>query len=304
MTGIEFYIVDVFTEKRFGGNQLAVFRDGSGLDTKMMQTIANEINYSETTFLLPPEQGGDYRVRIFTPAIELPFAGHPLVGTGFTIVAEKLIQSNGDTTTVKMETGVGEIQVTVSNINQQEKYGYSVMTQPVPKVQSQWTHRARLAKAFDLELSDIKNGIPIEVLYNGIPVMIVPVVSIQSLKRIRVDMRALEDIVKESRAKTILLFTTETSEANSTAHCRVYAPGAGVLEDAATGSANGPLGFYLARHHLIEVKSLTKITSEQGYEMNRPSKLNIELDLDEEKSVTGVRVGGGVAITGRGEIFV
>ena len=117
-------------------------------------------------------------------------------------------------------------------------------------------------------------------------------------------MRALEDIVKESGAKTILLFTTETSEANSNAHCRVYAPGAGVLEDAATGSANGPLGFYMARHHLIEVKSLTKIISEQGYEMNRPSMLNIELDLDEEKSVTGVRVGGGVAITGRGEIFV
>src|SRR5262249_20185720 len=111
MTGKEYYIVDVFTEKRFGGNQLAVFRDGTGLDTKTMQTIANVINYSETTFLLPPEQGGDFRVRIFTPAIELPFAGHPLVGTGFTIVAEKLLETDGDTTTVMLETGVGEIQV-------------------------------------------------------------------------------------------------------------------------------------------------------------------------------------------------
>ncbi len=304
MTNKDYFIVDVFTEKRFGGNQLAVFCDGTGLHTKTMQAIANEINYSETTFLLPPEKGGDYRVRIFTPAIELPFAGHPLVGTGFTIVAELLKETAGKQTVVRMETGIGEIQVTVSNLNRQERFGYSVMTQPVPKVQSQWTHRGRLAKAFDLESADLKRGLPIEVLYNGIPVMIVPVASLEVLKRLRVNMQTLDDIVKESGAKTILLFTTETVEATSAAHCRVYAPGAGVLEDAATGSANGPLGFYLARHNLIEVTELTSLISEQGYEMNRPSKIHIELDTDSDKEVTGVRVGGGVMITGRGEIYI
>ena len=303
MTEKEFYIVDVFTDKRFGGNQLAVFRDGTGLDTKTMQTIANEINYSETTFLLPPEKGGDFRVRIFTPAIELPFAGHPLVGTGFIIVAEKPKEIT-DHSIVKMETGVGEIQVSVSNINEEEKFGIAVMTQPVPKVLSQWTHRSRLAKTFSLELSDLKRGLPVEVLNNGIAVMIVPVVSIDSLTMIRIDMRTLDDVVKESEAKTILFFTTETIEERSTVHCRVYAPGAGVLEDAATGSANGPLGFYLARHNLIEVHPLTKIVSEQGFEMNRPSKINIELDTDETKKIVGVRVGGGVAIAGKGQIFV
>src|SRR6185503_9515071 len=121
---------DVFTEQRFCGNQLAVFTDGLGLDSETMQNIAREMNYSETTFLLPPESGGDYRIRIFTPAKELPFAGHPLVGSANVIVAEELKRSTGALTTVRLETGVGEVLVEVQT--EGGRAGHTTMTQPLP----------------------------------------------------------------------------------------------------------------------------------------------------------------------------
>ena len=236
----QFTIADVFTSRQFGGNQLAVFTDGSGLDTKLMQAIALEMNYSETTFLLPPEKGGDYRVRIFTPVNELPFAGHPLVGSGFVIVAENLLPKGESSTTVRLETGVGEITVTVET--QDGKPGHTVMTQPIPVVQSFWKDTARLADALSLEVSEVApNGLPVEVLFNGIPVMIVPVASRAVVEKIKVDMRALEAISREAGAITILAFARETVYPSSTVHCRVFVPVEGIAEDAATGSANGPL---------------------------------------------------------------
>src|SRR5688500_3850559 len=132
MRNRSFVIADVFTEQRFGGNQLAVFIDGEGLDTATMQNMAREMNYSETTFLLPPEEGGDYCVRIFTPAQELPFAGHPLVGTGHVIVAERMKEWTGAETTVTLETGVGPILISVQTEN--DVAGHTTMTQPLPKL--------------------------------------------------------------------------------------------------------------------------------------------------------------------------
>lgn len=303
MNGKPFLIADVFTTKRFGGNQLAVFTDGTGLDTETMQEIAHEINYSETTFLLPPEKGGDFRVRIFTPSSELPFAGHPLVGTGFVIVAEKLKQSEEPVTTLRLETGVGEIIVRVEV--QDGVPGHTVMTQPLPVVRSTWADTARLAKALALDAADIDStGLPVEVIYNGIPVMLVPVASRAAVEKIKVDMGALEDISREAGAVTVLTFTKETVQPSSTVHCRVFVPLEGIAEDPATGSANGPLGFYFVRHKLVDLQPTTRIVSEQGFEMKRPSILNIEIDLDEAlQEVKAIRVGGGVVITGRGEIY-
>lgn len=297
-------IADVFTRQRFGGNQLAVFLDGRGLDAATMQDIAREMHFSETTFLFPPEQGGDFRVRIFTPDIELPFAGHPLVGSAFVIVAEQMKQQSKPLTSVTLETGVGSILVEVRTEN--DTPDHTTMTQPLPVVKGTLADVSTLAKALSLNRSDIEQtGLPVEATYNGITVLIVPVVSRAAIESIRVDMGALEEISRQMGADTVLTFTKETAEPANTVHCRVFAPAAGVLEDAATGSANGSLGYYLVRHRVVEVKAVTRILSEQGFEMKRPSILHIEVDVDSAtEEITGVRVGGGVVIAGRGEILL
>ena len=299
-----FVIADVFTEERFGGNQLAVFTDGSGLDSATMQNIAREMNYSETTFLLPPEDAGDYRVRIFTPAHELPFAGHPLVGSAYVIVAERMKQWSEPLTSITLETGVGPIRVEVQT--EDSRLGRSTMTQPLPVVRALYPDIAALAKALSLDESLIeKTGLPVETIFNGIAVMIVPISSRAAVENMKINTTALERISNEVGASTVLVFTLDTVLPTSTVHCRVFAPAAGVSEDAATGSANGPLGFYLLRHKLVESEATTKIVSEQGFEMKRPSLLYIDLDIDSaNREVTAVRVGGGVVIAGRGEILI
>lgn len=304
MTSKQFVIADVFTEKQFGGNQLAVFTDGSGLDSATMQNLAREMNYSETTFLLPPENGGDFRVRIFTPGQELPFAGHPLVGSAFVIVAERLKEWAEPVTLLALETGVGRIGVEVGI--EGGKPGRTTMTQPLPVVRGEYSNISALAKALSLEAAQIeRTGLPVETIFNGIAVMIVPVDSQAAIEGVRVDAGALERISNEVGASTVLVFTRETLLPASTVHCRVFAPAAGVAEDAATGSANGPLGSYLVRHKLVESAATTRIVSEQGFEMKRPSLLYIDVDVDVgSEEITAVRVGGGVVISGRGEIFI
>jgi trans-2,3-dihydro-3-hydroxyanthranilate isomerase len=304
MTSKQFIIADVFTDERFGGNQLAVFTDGSGLDGRTMQNLAREMNYSETTFLLPPEHGGDYHVRIFTPARELPFAGHPLVGSAFVIAKERMEQWSEPLTSLTLETGVGPIHVEVRIENGQP--GRTTMTQPLPVVRGSYSKTGELAKALSLDASQIEQtGLPVEIIFNGIAVMVVPVTTLTAIRNMKVDSGALERISRDAGASTVLAFARETVLPPSTVHCRVFAPAEGVLEDPATGSANGPLGVYLVRHKLVPAEATTKIVSEQGFEMKRPSLLYVDVDVsDKTDEVTGVRVGGDVVISGRGEIFV
>lgn len=304
MSNKKFVIADVFTTQKFGGNQLAVFTEAAGLDAASMQTLAREMHFSESTFLFPPEKGGDYRVRIFTPEHELPFAGHPIVGTANVIVSEKMKPLSEPATTVNLETGVGLIVAEVRT--EHGEAGHTAMTQPIPTLKAQFSDTARMGRALSLPASDIEtNGLPIEVVFNGLAVIIVPVASLAAIQRIKVDSGALEQISNEAGAQTVLTFTTETVNASSTVHCRVFAPAAGILEDAATGSANGSLGAYLVRHRVAGVAGGATILSEQGFEMNRPSLLHIDIATDARSGeVNGVRVGGGVVISGRGEIML
>ena len=303
MSGKRFVIADVFTDKQFGGNQLAVFVDALGLDDETMQNIAREMNYSETTFLLPPAADGDYRVRIFTPQQELPFAGHPLVGTAYVIVAERLKQRSDPVTSVTLETGVGPIHVEVETAGQ--RLGRATMTQPVPVFRGNHADLGGLARALGIDSSQIEGtGLPVETIFNGLAVMLVPIATREAVEKIRLDAGALGRISIAAGAQTVLVFTLETVLSSSTVHCRVFAPAAGVMEDAATGSANGPLGYYLVKHGLVPAQATSKIVSEQGFEMKRPSILQIEVDAGNDNEVTAVRVGGGVVISGRGELLI
>ncbi len=271
MTRREYTLVDVFTDRKFGGNQLAVFRDGSGLDERAMQTAAKELNLPETTFVVAPEQGGDHRLRIFTPARELPFAGHPTVGTAFVL-------ANGRDAALRLEEGVGILGVTVRD-------GFTEMEQPLPAFEPV-PDRASVATSLSLALDDLDPALPIEVGSSGNRFMFVAVTSLDAVKR-----AAPRDLTEAA-----YIFTTKTIEPGSTVHGRMYAPWQGIAEDPATGSANGPLGAYLVRHGLSDG---ARIVSEQGYEMGRPSLLYVRIGGGRER-ITSVHVGGRCAIAGGG----
>ncbi len=273
MTRHEYTLVDVFTDKKFGGNQLAVFLDGRGIDAPTMQAMAKELNLPETVFVLPAEKDGDKRVRIFTPAKELPFAGHPTVGTAYVL-------ADGTDTSLRLEETVGTLTVTVRD-------GFSEMEQPLPTFEPV-ADRVTVAASLSIEVADLEPALPIEIGSSGNRFMFVAVKSLDAVKR--ASPRGL--------AEAAYIFTTKTVDRGSTVHGRMYAPWQGIAEDPATGSANGPLGAYLVRHGLSDGKL---IVSEQGYEMGRPSLLYVRVDGTPLR-ITGLHVGGRCALVGGGWI--
>lgn len=271
MTRHEYTLVDVFTDKKFGGNQLAVFRDGREIPDELMQSIARELNLPETTFVLPAERGADHRLRHFTPARELPFAGHPTVGTAFVL-------AGGRDATLRLEQPVGTLTVTV-------KDGFTEMEQPLPTF-TLVRDRAAIATQLALDERDLVAELPVEVGSSGNEFTFVPVRTIDAVRR--ASPRGL--------IAAAYIFTTETLDPSSTVHGRMYAPWQGIAEDPATGSANGPLGAYLVRHGLSDG---TLIVSEQGFEMGRPSTLHIRIGGGPER-IASVHVGGRCAQVGGG----
>jgi len=271
VTRHEYVLVDVFTDRKFGGNQLAVFRDGRGVRDELMQSAAKELNIPETTFVVPAEQGGDHKLRIFTPARELPFAGHPTVGTAFVLADSR-------DATLRLEERVGTLQVTVRD-------GFTEMEQPLPTFEPV-ADRDAVAASISLDAADLEPALPIEIGSSGNRFMFVAVKTLDAVKR--ASPRGL--------AEAAYIFTTQTVEPGSTVHGRMYAPWQGIAEDPATGSANGPLGAYLVRHGLSDG---TRIVSEQGFEMGRRSLLYVRVGGGRDR-ITSVHVGGRGAIAGRG----
>jgi trans-2,3-dihydro-3-hydroxyanthranilate isomerase len=292
-----FVQVDVFTEKTFGGNPLAVFPDAEGLTTQEMQSLAREMNLSETTFVLPPEDpGADFRVRIFTPAAELPFAGHPVVGTHWVLAHLGRVDLKEPVTEVRFELGVGvlpaELEVARGKVER------VVMTSDQPRFLDLVEDLAELAAGLGLpEEAITETGLPVHVVSTGIPSLIVPVRSlseVQALDSGSLNVAALARVSEPLATDTVLVFALETEDPEATAHVRVFAPMVGVLEDPATGSANGTLGAYLVHHRAVPVKEGTNhFVSEQGAEMGRPSTVHILVDTS-GGGITRVRVAGSV----------
>ncbi|HZP97503.1 MAG TPA: PhzF family phenazine biosynthesis protein [Candidatus Limnocylindria bacterium] len=275
MTRHDYALLDVFTERAFGGNQLAVFHDGWGVSDAEMQSVANELNLPETVFIAKPRQGGDHRLRIFTPARELPFAGHPTVGAA-------LFLADGRDADLRLEEGVGTLTVTVRG-------GFAEMEQPLPAFETV-SDRASIAAQLSLSEGDLVAALPIEVGSSGNRFTFVPVTGIDAVRRAR----------PRGLAEAAYIFTTETVERGSTTHGRMYAPWQGVAEDPATGSACGPLAAYLVRHGLSDG---TRIVAEQGYEMGRPSILYARVGGTKDE-ITSVHVGGRAVVTGGGWIVL
>jgi trans-2,3-dihydro-3-hydroxyanthranilate isomerase len=295
--------LDVFTTAPFGGNQLAVFFDADALDASEMQAIAREMNFSESTFILPPSDPARAlcRVRIFTPGGELPFAGHPTIGTTAALVhAGRLTEENRPAT---LELGVGPLKVEPVFVGGELSYIW--MTQPVP-VFTPWDgDRAALLAALGLDDSALWDDLPIERGSAGVPFIYVPLRDREALRRATPGAGLRAALPDEDPHTGVYLFVApESPDGPGTAFVRMFAPGMGIVEDAATGAAAGPMGVYLARHGartVVDGRCETAIV--QGVEMGRRSDITTEAWFD-EGVVTGVRVAGSAVVVATGEFIL
>ena len=298
---LNYHLLDVFTDRQFGGNQLAVFPDPPpDLPAELMQQIAKELNLSETTFVLPPsESGSDFRLRIFTPAAELPMAGHPTVGSAYMLARLGALRRIENARTIVFEEGVGPIAVTI-HADEQGDPGDVWMHQPIPQFLDIYDDRPTIAEILSLTSADLHEDAPIQVLSSGEPFLFVPVKSLEAIQRIRLRIDKWEDALAGTNAENIFVTTTETVYDSSTIHSRMFAPALGILEDPATGSASGPLGAYLLRYDLVKSGELV---SEQGFEIGRPSFIRIRARRT-GSAFSEVSVGGECAYVGYGTLVI
>ena len=292
---MNFYIVDVFAESKYAGNQLAVFC-GAGvaeLSEAQMLLIAREINYSETTFIRSPDpRDGGYDVRIFTPKKELPFAGHPTLGTAF-VLQQEIIRQKVDR--VILNLAVGQIPVTFNYHN--ESADILWMRQNPPSF-GQVLSAASLANVLNLEPDEIDANFPIQEVSTGVPFIIVPLKTLASLKKAQVNLDKYFELVDTMEAKEILIFCPETYSDLNDLSVRVFAHSLGIPEDPATGSANGCLAGYLVEYAYYGEGKID-VRVEQGYEIERPSLLLLQAAQNEGK--IAVLVGGKVVMVAKGE---
>ncbi|HEV3470493.1 MAG TPA: PhzF family phenazine biosynthesis protein [Pyrinomonadaceae bacterium] len=304
MRRLLYHRVDVFTDRAFGGNPLAVFRNGRGLPDETMQSIAKEFNLSEVTFLLPPrDRRCDYRVRIFTPAQELPMAGHPTVGTAYVLAHERIIEPDEGENQLKVtfEEGVGPVPVRVEFRGGEPVY--TEMGQPLPRFGPRLEDRAAVAAMLSLAPEDVDDALPVEVVSCGVPFLYVPLRGLDAARRARPRADLIERSAGGGVPREVFVFTREVEHAGSTVHSRMFAPGLGVTEDPATGAASGPLGSYLVRHGVVACDRTAEIVSEQGIEMGRPSFVRITIERDGD-DISAVRVGGRCHYMGEGFLEV
>jgi trans-2,3-dihydro-3-hydroxyanthranilate isomerase len=287
------HIVDVFTDRPFAGNQLAVVTGAKGLGVRQMQAFAREMNFSETTFVVADRPvDGLWPVRIFTPAHELPFAGHPTLGTAH-VIRNALLGTRVDRLTLGL--GVGPVPVSFERDGKRELYW---MRQPAPTFGARRTRR-QVAPALGLAPTDL-DAHPIEEVSTGVPFLIVPVRTRRALERIRVDRDALAKLVDDLDAKAVLAFAPGAKGAGAKLTVRVFVDFHGVPEDAATGSANGCLAAWLVQHRYLDDDAID-IRVEQGMSIGRPSTLHLRAMKTSRR--LEVRVGGGVVDVARGTLL-
>lgn len=289
----ECIFIDVFTDTPYSGNQLAVFPNADGLNTEQMQKLANEINYSETTFILNSSNpSADFDIRIFTPKIELPFAGHPTLGTAYSIMDILDIWSQKKDI-LKLKTKVGVIPLEKEN-------DIIWMTQNEPEFFTKYTDKKEIGDLINVSPEDISDDLPVEEVSTGNNMLIIPIKSLAAIQGADGNVNNLKRFYAGRNAVGPYLFTLETINPNARVHTRFFAAHLGIIEDAATGSAAGPLTAYLLKYNVFG-KSF-KIENEQGIEMGRPSKILMKGEIKENKYT--IKIGGKCVYIGQGEFTI
>jgi trans-2,3-dihydro-3-hydroxyanthranilate isomerase len=302
---MRFFTADIFTSTRFGGNQLAVIPDARGLTDAQMLSITREFNYSESTFVLPPDNPANTRrVRIFTPGGELPFAGHPTVGTAFVLATIGEIPLTGDETRIVLEEGVGPVPVVIRTKNGEPAFcQFSVAK--LPEVGPPLPPRAAMAASLSLAEEDLLDGAwHAQVVSCGLPFAFVPVRDRSVVARSRIRLDQWEKHLAGHQGENVMVFAMDPEESGHDVRARMYGPGpsVNVPEDPATGSACAALGGYLAMRSSQRDGTLRWVV-EQGYEMGRPSLIEVEVDRG-SGGVTAVRVGGDSVLVSEGRMTV
>lgn len=288
------YILDVFAEEKYTGNQLAVVGPEKALSDAEMQRIAQEINFSETTFILPGfGEAGGYAVRIFTPERELPFAGHPVLGTAYVIQKEIVRQQiarivlnlkAGPITVALSYKGEETDRLTVKQMEPVFKHNFDIET---------------LSRVMRIDKTDFDKRFPIEEVSTGLPFIIVPLKTLEAVKKAALDTDRYSELIKKVEAKALLTFCAETYKKENHLNVRMFAPYYGIPEDPATGSANGCLAAYLVKHRYFG-KDEIDVRVEQGYEIGRPSLLFLKAFI--ERGRIEVYVSGRVIEVARGRL--
>lgn len=300
---VRYVTADVFTDRRFGGNQLAVFPDARGIPDELMLPITREFNYSETTFVLPPaDPRHTRRVRIFTPEREMPFAGHPTVGTAHVLAHLGEVPLTGPVTHVVFEEGVGPVPVAIHQDAGRPSFAQLSVAR-LPEFGPAPPAREALAEMLSLHADDVAEGeFAPQSVSCGLPFLFVPLRDRAAVARARVRLDVWERVLRDYWTREIFVFAFDPERPGSDVRARMFAPGLNVFEDPATGSACAAFGGYLASRSAQRDGTLRWVV-EQGFEMGRPSILEIETDR-KSGAITGVRVGGKSVVVCEGTIEI
>jgi trans-2,3-dihydro-3-hydroxyanthranilate isomerase len=292
---------DVFTSEPLRGNQLAVFTDARGLDGDQMQQIAREMNFSETTFVLAADDPGiDIRMRIFTPYLEMPMAGHPTIGSAFALAHTGVIPPGA--TRVIFGLNIGPIPVDLEWND--DGLGFAWMTQSNPAFGPIIEDRTLVASALGLRAEDIAEGLPVQAISCGVSYVLVPLRDQRTVDRVSPDSTGFRRLAELTSPETaVFVFSVQPPTSTETVYSRMFSNDFGIIEDPATGSASGPLGCYLVAHGLVRGDDMRHIISRQGVAMGRASVVHVQIEAD-DREVTEVRVGGAAVLVGRGELFL
>jgi trans-2,3-dihydro-3-hydroxyanthranilate isomerase len=297
-----FHTLDVFTDTLFGGNPLAVLPDATGLSTEQMQHITREFNLSETVFVFPPDDSRNTRrVRIFTPGRELPFAGHPTVGTAFLLAATGMISVIEPVTRIVLEEGVGPVPVSIL-VENGAPVSAELTAAQAPEFRGDVPNARDIAQLLSLDAADVATGsLSTEAVSCGVPFVIAPLVSRDAVSRARLDRATWERVLSGGWAKEIFLFDASAVATDTAIRARMFAPDLGVGEDPATGSAAASLAAYLSKH--ASGGAHMKWTVEQGVEMGRPSILSLSVERSGTQDAA-IRVAGKCVLVSEGQLHV
>ena len=305
MSRMKFYIVDVFATKKYTGNQVAVIECDQPLEVELMQRIACELSLPEVSFLQnKPNPDGSYNVRIFTPEREISFSGHPTLGTAF-IIYNFLNTEKKDEILLNLPSS--QVSIEISQLKKKGDSNFISKNKPCLLSKQKNPEFGRiyepvlLSKILGLEPQDFDKNFPIQEVTIGLPVILVPLKSLEILKQIKLNLERYNWLIQRTKAKLILAFCSETEQPENNLHVRVFAEYYGIPEDAATGSSNGCLAGYLAKYKYFGQDNVD-VRIEQGYEIKRPSLILAKAQIKSD-GLIDVSIGGLVNLVVEGEIL-